>query len=110
MKERSRGSQGSAADVAGGTTSGKSHRTVRHLRQRVGVDAERVLPYPTEGTHVDVEEDVRVITDSVPRVRRGGGFPYEAAMMRSAARGTITALPFQRRDNVGFRVARTITP
>lgn len=70
----------------------------------------RVLPYPTEGTHVDVEEDVRVITDSVPRVRRGGGFPYEAAMMRSAARGTITALPFQRRDNVGFRVARTITP
>lgn len=68
----------------------------------------RVLPYPTGGTHVDVEDDARVVTDSVARVRRGGGFPYEAAMMRSAARGTITAFPFQRRDNVGFRVARTI--
>jgi hypothetical protein len=68
----------------------------------------RVLPYPTEGIHFDVEEDVLVVTDSAARARRGGGFPYEAAMMRSAARGTLTSFPFQRRDNVGFRVARTI--
>jgi formylglycine-generating enzyme required for sulfatase activity len=51
---------------------------------------------------------VLVVSDSAARVRRGGAFPYEAAMMRSAARGTVSALPFQRRDNVGFRVARTI--
>jgi hypothetical protein len=29
-------------------------------------------------------------------------------MMRSAERGTVTAYPYLRRDNVGFRVARTI--
>jgi formylglycine-generating enzyme required for sulfatase activity len=68
----------------------------------------RVLPYPAGGMHVDVEDDVLVVSDSAARVRRGGAFPYEAAMMRSAARGTVTALPIQRRDNVGFRVARTI--
>jgi hypothetical protein len=68
----------------------------------------RVLPYPAEGMHVDIEDDVLVVTDSAARVRRGGAFPYEAAMMRSAARGTVTAFPFVRRDNVGFRVARTI--
>jgi formylglycine-generating enzyme required for sulfatase activity len=68
----------------------------------------RVLPYPGGGVHVDVEDDVLVVSDSAARVRRGGGFPYEAAMMRSAARGTVSAFPFLRRDNVGFRVARTI--
>ena len=68
----------------------------------------RVLPYPAGGVHVDLEDDVLVVSDSVARVRRGGGFPYEAAMMRSAARGTVTAFPHLRRDNVGFRVARTI--
>jgi formylglycine-generating enzyme required for sulfatase activity len=68
----------------------------------------RVLPYPAGGLHLDVEDDVLVVSDSVARVRRGGAFPYEAAMARSAARGTITAFPYLRRDNVGFRVARTI--
>lgn len=68
----------------------------------------RVLAYPAVGLHVDVEDNVLVVSDSAARVRRGGGFPYGAAMMRSAARGTLTAFPFLRRDNVGFRVARTI--
>ena len=68
----------------------------------------RLMPYPTSGVHVDIEDHVLVVSDSAARVRRGGGFPYEAAMMRSAARGTIGAFPFLRRDNVGFRVARTI--
>lgn len=68
----------------------------------------RVLAYPTDGVHLDSEEGVLVVSDSTARVRRGGGFPYGAAMMRSAARGTVTGFPFLRRDNVGFRVARTI--
>lgn len=68
----------------------------------------RLSPYPTDGVHLDVEDSELVVSDSVARVRRGGGFPYEAAMMRSAARGTVTAFPYLRRDNVGFRVARTI--
>ena len=55
----------------------------------------------------DVEDQVSEVSDTQARVRRGGGFPYEAAMMRSAARGTRTAFPYLRRDNVGFRIART---
>lgn len=68
----------------------------------------RILPYPADGVHEDVEDDVPFVADSVARVRRGGAFPYEAAMQRSAARGTVGAFPFLRRDNVGFRVARTV--
>jgi formylglycine-generating enzyme required for sulfatase activity len=70
----------------------------------------RVLPYPSSGIHLDVEDDIRAVSDSTARIRRGGGFPYGAAMMRSAARGTVSAFPYLRRDNVGFRVARTIGP
>ena len=68
----------------------------------------RVLPYPSSGIHSDDEDDVLVVSDSAARARRGGGFPYGASMMRSAARGTVGAYPFLRRDNVGFRVARTV--
>ena len=63
---------------------------------------------PSQTIREDSEDSVLVITDSVARTRRGGGFPYEAAMMRSAARGTVNALPTNRRDNVGFRIARTL--
>ena len=68
----------------------------------------RVVTYAAAATHDDVEDEVLLVSDSAARVRRGGGFPYGAAMMRSAARGTVTAFPYLRRDNVGFRVARTV--
>jgi formylglycine-generating enzyme required for sulfatase activity len=68
----------------------------------------RVVLYTTEGVHDDVEDEVSLVSDSVARIRRGGAFPYGAAMQRSAARGTVGAFPFLRRDNVGFRVARTV--
>ena len=55
--------------------------------------------------HEDARLDVR---DRDARTRRGGAFPYGAEMARSAARGTITSFPTNRRDNVGFRIARTI--
>jgi formylglycine-generating enzyme required for sulfatase activity len=58
-------------------------------------------------TREDREDNVLLVSDKQARSRRGGGFPYEAAMMRSAARGTINAFPMLRRDNVGFRIART---
>jgi hypothetical protein len=59
------------------------------------------------GVRDDVEDDVLRVSDAEARVRRGGGFPYEAAMMRSAHRGPATSMPTNRRDNLGFRVART---
>ena len=68
---------------------------------------DRVQQYPASAIRDDVEDHVLVVSDSDARARRGGGFPYEAAMMRSAERGTKTAFPMLRRDNVGFRVART---
>lgn len=55
----------------------------------------------------DREDDDLLVSDGRARSRRGGGFPYEAAMMRSAERGTVNAFPMLRRDNVGFRIART---
>jgi len=68
---------------------------------------DRVQQYPASAIRDDVEDHVLLVSDSDARARRGGGFPYEAAMMRSAERGTKTAFPMLRRDNVGFRVART---
>lgn len=58
----------------------------------------------------DREDSVLEVLDRDARTRRGGAFPYGAAMARSAARGTVNSLPTNRRDNVGFRIARTIPP
>lgn len=68
----------------------------------------RLVNYQATSEHLDREDDVLEVTDSTAIGRRGGAFPYGAAMSRSAERGTISARPFQRRDNVGFRVARTV--
>jgi formylglycine-generating enzyme required for sulfatase activity len=69
---------------------------------------DRVSRHQAGDVHEDADDDVRVVSDTDARTRRGGAFPYESAMARSAARGTVTSLPFQRRDNVGFRIARTL--
>ena len=55
----------------------------------------------------DREDEVLLVSDKEARSRRGGAFPYEAAAQRSADRDTRNAFPMLRRDNVGFRVART---
>lgn len=69
---------------------------------------DRVERFQTAVVREDVEDSVLQVFDRDARTRRGGAFPYGAEMARSAARGTINSLPMQRRDNVGFRVARTI--
>jgi formylglycine-generating enzyme required for sulfatase activity len=70
---------------------------------------DRMQPYPlTRDVYSDIEDSILLVSDKVARSRRGGSFPYEAAMQRSAERGTKNALPILRRDNVGFRVARTV--
>ena len=69
---------------------------------------DRMQAHPsTRAVRVDTEDPILLVSDQVARSRRGGSFPYEAAMQRSAGRGTKNALPILRRDNVGFRVART---
>jgi hypothetical protein len=67
----------------------------------------RMRAFEPGSVREDVEDEVRRITDTLALVRRGGSFSYEAAMMRSAHRGPMTAFPTNRRDTVGFRVART---
>ena len=70
---------------------------------------DRMREYPSDNTvHEDSEDELLLVSDKVARSRRGGAFPYEAAMQRSAGRGTKNAFPILRRDNVGFRVVRTI--
>jgi len=59
---------------------------------------------------MDDSEDIQLtVTDTQCRSRRGGAFPYEAAFQRAANRDTLGACPGVRRDNVGFRIARTLT-
>ena len=55
---------------------------------------------------VDHEDAVRIVSARYQRPRRGGSYSYEAPFLRSAHRGSY--IPDERRDSVGFRVARTI--
>jgi formylglycine-generating enzyme required for sulfatase activity len=67
----------------------------------------RRQPY-SNVTVVDESNSNFIITDSVAMVRRGGSFSYGKDVMRSAHRGALNYFPNQRRDNVGFRIARTV--
>jgi hypothetical protein len=70
---------------------------------------DRRRPYPADGSVTeDVEDPVRRVSNDVARTRRGGSFAYQSATARSAHRGDVTYFPNQTRDNVGFRVARTM--
>jgi formylglycine-generating enzyme required for sulfatase activity len=68
----------------------------------------RRLTYRQDRTTIDKEDDLLPVSDTIARVRRGGAFSYGKDCMRSAHRGTNNAFPNQRRDNVGFRIARTL--
>jgi formylglycine-generating enzyme required for sulfatase activity len=57
----------------------------------------------------DSEDTQLAVTDTQCRSRRGGAFVYGAAFQRAANRDTLGACPAVRRDNVGFRIARTLT-
>jgi len=57
---------------------------------------------------VDAEDTALRISNDVARTRRGGSFAYESLTVRSAHRGDTTYFPNQIRDNVGFRMARTM--
>ena len=66
-------------------------------------------PYPTDSPseiRVDAEDAVRIVSANYKRPRRGGSYSYEAPFLRSAHRGSY--IPDERRDSVGFRIAKTI--
>jgi formylglycine-generating enzyme required for sulfatase activity len=67
----------------------------------------RRLPYSRDAVE-DTEDIPAIITDSTAMIRRGGSFAYGKEVMRSAHRGATNYFPMQRRDNVGFRIARTM--
>jgi formylglycine-generating enzyme required for sulfatase activity len=65
-------------------------------------------PYPTDSSseiRVDIEDVVPIVSAQYKRPRRGGSYSYEAPYLRSAHRGAY--VPDERRDSVGFRIART---
>ena len=67
----------------------------------------RRLDYKS-GNSIDEPAENITITDTVAMIRRGGSFAYSKKEMRSAHRGATNYFPNQRRDNVGFRIAKTI--
>jgi formylglycine-generating enzyme required for sulfatase activity len=70
---------------------------------------DRRQPYSADGKITeDVEDSILQVSNDVARTRRGGSFAYEWFTARSAHRGDVTYFPNQTRDNVGFRVARTM--
>jgi formylglycine-generating enzyme required for sulfatase activity len=60
----------------------------------------------TERVHEDREDTVLIVSKEHKRPRRGGSYSYSADFLRSAYRNHY--IPDERRDSVGFRIARTI--
>ena len=67
----------------------------------------RRQPYK-QSNFIDETTNNIFITDSVAMGRRGGSYSYGRDVMRSEHQGALNYFPNQRRDNVGFRIARTI--
>jgi formylglycine-generating enzyme required for sulfatase activity len=61
---------------------------------------------PGDSVREDVEDTVLIVSAQQKRPRRGGSYTYGSKYMRSAHRGAY--IPDERRDSVGFRVARSI--
>ena len=57
---------------------------------------------------IDREDSVLQVSDTIARTRRGGSFTYGTETTRSAHRGATNYFPNQRRDGVGFRIAKTL--
>jgi formylglycine-generating enzyme required for sulfatase activity len=66
-------------------------------------------PYPEDPTpavRIDREDSIPIVSAQYKRPRRGASYAYEAPFLRAAHRGSY--VPDERRDNVGFRIVRTI--
>lgn len=72
---------------------------------------DRYLEYSTDSkkTFVDNEDRQLVVTNDAKRIRRGGSWSYDKETTRSAHRGAPNGYQLNdRKDSVGFRVARTL--
>jgi formylglycine-generating enzyme required for sulfatase activity len=61
---------------------------------------------PADSMREDSEDSILTVSKEQERPRRGGSYTYEADFLRSAYRNHY--IPDERRDSVGFRVARTV--
>lgn len=69
---------------------------------------DRRVEHAANTARLDIEDTVLVVNDQQWRMRRGGSFSYDSSVMRSAHRGRPDGYaPNERRDSVGFRIART---
>ena len=69
---------------------------------------DRRVEHAANTPRLDIEDTVLVVNDQQWRMRRGGSFSYDSSVMRSAHRGRPDGYaPNERRDSVGFRIART---
>jgi formylglycine-generating enzyme required for sulfatase activity len=62
--------------------------------------------YDQDSKQEDQVDPVRTVSKEYERLRRGGSFTYAADFLRSAHRNHY--VPDERRDSVGFRIARTV--
>ncbi len=60
----------------------------------------------TDRVREDTEDTILIVSKDYERPRRGGSYTYSADFLRSAYRNRY--IPDERRDSVGFRIARTI--
>lgn len=61
---------------------------------------------PKDKIWIDAEDENLTVSKDYKRARRGGSYTYSADYLRSAHRATY--IPDERRDSVGFRIARTV--
>jgi len=62
---------------------------------------------PKDSSWIDDEDTVSIVSKEYKRSRKGGSYTYNADFLRSAYRND-GYIPDERRDNVGFRLARTM--
>lgn len=60
-----------------------------------------------DSTRIDTEDESRIVSKDFKRPRLGGSYTYSADYLRSGYRNE-GYIPDERRDSVGFRIARTM--
>lgn len=62
---------------------------------------------PKDSIWIDNQDTVSIVSKDYKRSRKGGSYTYNADYLRSAYRND-GYIPNERRDSVGFRIARAM--